>query len=86
MGKITVKTKECSSQITYETETIYESFEDFLYFEAYKRDAMNEAVKSFVDGQLFGGAYPEDNSFGEEFVEKESAVVDIDVGKKETKH
>ena len=77
MGRITVKTKENCGQVTYETETIYESFDDFLYLESSKRDAMNQAVKSFVDSQLFGGY--------EEPVE-ESAVVDINVKKKDKLH
>ena len=59
-------------------EYVFSDIQDFLLWESSKRDAMNQAVKSFVDSQLFGG-------YGEEPVE-ESAVVDINVKKKETKH
>ena len=58
-------------------EYVFSDIQDFLLWESSKRDAMNQAVKSFVDSQLFGGY--------EEPVE-ESAVVDINVKKKETKH
>lgn len=58
-------------------EYVFSDIQDFLLWESSKRDAMNQAVKSFVDSQLFGGY--------EELVE-ESAVVDINVKKKETKH
>ena len=59
-------------------EYTFSDIQDFLLWESSKRDAMNQAVKSFVDSQLFG-------EFGEEPVE-ESAVVDINVKNKETKH
>lgn len=60
-------------------EYVFSDIQDFLLWESSKRDAMNQAVKSFVDSQLFGGF--------EEPVE-ESAVVDINVKKKTepTKH
>ena len=57
-------------------EYIFSDIQDFLLWEASKRDAMNQAVKSFVDSQLFGGF--------EEPVE-ESAVVDINVKPKKEK-
>lgn len=63
-------------------EYVFSDIQDFLLWESSKRDAMNEAVKSFVDGRLFGG-------YGEEPVGEEvdaSAVVDVNVKKKETKH
>ena len=50
---------------------------DFLAWEASKRDAMNQAVKSFVDSQLFGG-------FDSTEPVEETAVVDINGGKKKT--
>ena len=58
-------------------EYVFSDVADFFQWEQSKRDAMNQAVKSFVDSQLFGGY--------EEPIE-ESAVVDINVKKKETKH
>lgn len=58
-------------------EYVFSDIQDFLLWETTKRDAMNQAVKSFVDSQLFGGY--------EEPVE-ESAVVDINVKKKDKLH
>jgi hypothetical protein len=63
-------------------EYVFSDIQDFLLWEASKRDAMNQAVKSFVDSQLFGG-YEEPV---EEVDSAASAVVDINVKKKETKH
>jgi len=63
-------------------EYVFSDIQDFLLWESSKRDAMNQAVKSFVDSQLFGG-------FEEPVEEADpaaSAVVDINVVKKETKH
>lgn len=61
-------------------EYVFSDIQDFLLWENSKRDAMNQAVKSFVDSQLFGGY--------EEPVSEDSAVVDINVVKKTepTKH
>lgn len=59
-------------------EYVFSDIRDFLLWESSKRDAMNQVVKSFVDSQLFGGF--------EEPVSEESAVVDVNVKKKETKH
>lgn len=75
MGKITFKTKESAGQVTYETETIYESSEDFFFVEDQKAERLTNAVKSFVGGL--------DSSFAEE-----PMVADIQVTKKtkETKH
>ena len=63
-------------------EYVFSDIQDFLLWEASKRDAMNQAVKSFVDSQLFSG-------FDATEPVEESAVVDINVGKKAkepTKH
>lgn len=78
MGKITVKTKESAGQVCYETETIYESSEDYFYAEEEKRLALSKNIQSFV-----GGLYPD--GYNEE---PEPMVADIVVTKKskETKH
>lgn len=86
MGTVTLRdTVEKVGDASISTvEYTFSDAKDFFQWETSKRDAMNEAVKSFVDGQLFGG-------YGEEPVSEEvdataSAVVDINVGKKTTKH
>lgn len=75
MGKVTFKTKESAGQVCYETETIYESSEDFFFVEDQKAERLNNAVKSFVGGL--------DNNFVDE-----PMVADVQVTKKpkETKH
>lgn len=75
MGKVTFKTKESAGQVTYETETIYESSEDFFFMEDQKAERLNNAVKSFV-GSL-------ESNLGDE-----TMVADVQVTKKtkETKH
>lgn len=83
MGSVTLRdTVEKVGDSSISTvEYVFSDIQDFLLWEASKREAMNQAVKSFVDSQLFGG-------YGEEPVE-ETAVVDISVGKKAkepTKH
>lgn len=81
MGSVTLKdsVEKVGDASISTVEYIFSDIQDFLLWESSKRDAMNQAVKSFVDSQLFGGF--------EEPVE-ESAVVDISVGKKTepTKH
>lgn len=76
MGKITVKTKESAGQVCYETETIYESSEDFFFVEEEKRVALSKNIQSFV-GNLYPDGYNE-----------EPMVADVVVTKKakETKH
>jgi hypothetical protein len=76
MGKITFRTKESSGQASYETETIYESSEDFFFVEEQKRESLSQAVKSFVGGMGF------DNPLDE------STITEVEVKKKakETKH
>ena len=59
-------------------EYTFSDVQDFLLWESSKRDAMNQAVKSFVDSQLFGGVF-------EDPVNEESAVVDINVKPKKEK-
>jgi hypothetical protein len=75
MGKVTFKTKESAGQVTYETETIYESSEDFFFVEDQKAERLTNAVKSFVGGL--------DNNLVDE-----PMVADVQVTKKtkETKH
>jgi len=58
-------------------EYVFSDAADFFQWEICKRDAMNQAVKSFVDSQLFGG-------FEATEPVEESAVVDINVAKKKT--
>lgn len=81
MGTVTLRdTVEKVGDASISTvEYTFSDAKDFFQWEAYKRDAMNEAVKSFVDGQLFGG-YDATEPL------EESAVVDINVKKKETVH
>ncbi len=78
MGKITVKTKESAGQVCYETETIYESSEDYFYVEEEKRAALSKNIQSFV-----GGMCPDGYN-----AEPEPMVADVVVTKKakETKH
>lgn len=83
MGTVTLRdtVEKVGDASTSTIEYVFSDIQDFLLWEVSKRDAMNQAVKSFVDSQLFGG-------YGEEPVE-ETAVVDINVGKKKaepTKH
>lgn len=80
MGTVTLRDSvEKVGDVSISTvEYVFSDVQDFLLWEDSKRDAMNQAVKSFVDSQLFGGF--------EEPVGEESAVVDINVKKKETKH
>jgi hypothetical protein len=79
MGSVTLKdsVEKVGDASISTVEYVFSDIQDFLLWESSKRDAMNQAVKSFVDSQLFGGY--------EEPVE-ETAVVDINVKKKETKH
>lgn len=83
MGNVTLRdTVEKVGDSSISTvEYVFSDIQDFLLWEASKRDAMNQAVKSFVDSQLFSG-------FDATEPVEESAVVDINVGKKakETKH
>lgn len=78
VGKVTVKTKESAGQVCYETETIYESSEDFFFVEEEKRAALSKNIQSFV-----GGLYPD--GYNEE---SEPMVADVVVTKKakETEH
>lgn len=48
MGRITLKTKESAGQVNYETETIYEEASDYFTDQEYKREALVNAVKSYV--------------------------------------
>lgn len=84
MGSVTLRdTVEKVGDASISTvEYVFSDIQDFLLWESSKRDAMNQAVKSFVDSQLFGG-YEESV---EEVDSAASAVVDINVKKKETKH
>ena len=77
MGSVTLKdsVEKVGDASISTVEYVFSDIQDFLLWESSKRDAMNQAVKSFVDSQLFGGF--------EEPVE-ESAVVDINVAKKKT--
>lgn len=84
MGTITIRdTVEKVGDASISTvEYVFSDVQDFLLWEASKRDAMNQAVKSFVDSQLFGG-------FDATEPVKETDVVDVNVGKKAkepTKH
>jgi hypothetical protein len=77
MGSVTLKdsVEKVGGASISTVEYVFSDIQDFLLWESSKRDVMNQAVKSFVDSQLFGGF--------EEPVE-ESAVVDINVAKKKT--
>ena len=79
MGTVTIRdTVEKVGDASISTvEYIFSDVQDFLLWEASKRDAMNQAVKSFVDSQLFGG-------FDATEPAEETAVVDIKVTKKKT--
>lgn len=79
MGSVTLRdTVEKVGDSSISTvEYVFSDIQDFLLWEASKRDAINQAVKSFVDSQLFGG-------FDATEPVEESAVVDINVGKKKT--
>ena len=77
MGSVTLKdsVEKVGDASISTVEYVFSDIQDFLLWEASKRDAMNQAVKSFVDSQLFG----EEDTFA-------PAVVGINVKKKETKH
>lgn len=83
MGTVTLRdTVEKVGDTSISTvEYIFSDIQDFLLWEASKRDAMNQAVKSFVDSQLFGG-------FDATEPVEESMVADVQVTKKpkQTKH
>ena len=81
MGSVTLKdsVEKVGDASISTVEYVFSDIQDFLLWESSKRDAMNQAVKSFVDSQLFGG-------FDATELPEESAVVDINVKKKETKH
>jgi len=80
MGSVTLKdsVEKVGDASISTVEYVFSDIQDFLLWESSKRDAMNQAVKSFVDSQLFGGY--------EETVSEESAVVDINVKKKDKLH
>ena len=80
MGSVTLKdsVEKVGDASISTVEYVFSDIQDFLLWESSKRDAMNQAVKSFVDSQLFGGF--------EEPVNEESAVVDINVKKKDKLH
>lgn len=79
MGSVTLRdTVEKVGDASISTvEYVFSDIQDFLLWESSKRDAMNQAVKSFVDSQLFGG-------FDAKEPAEETAVVDINVSKKKT--
>lgn len=81
MGSVTLKdsVEKVGDASISTVEYTFSDIQDFLLWESTKRDAMNQAVKSFVDSQLFGG-------YDATETVEESAVVDINVKKKETKH
>lgn len=83
MGSVTLRdTVEKVGDASISTvEYIFSDIQDFLLWEASKRDAMNQAVKSFVDSQLFG-----DHLSGETPFENEDVgnVTEIKVAKKKT--
>lgn len=83
MGSVTLRdTVEKVGDSSISTvEYVFSDVQDFLLWEASKRDAMNQAVKSFVDSQLFGG-------FDSTEPVEESMVADVQVTKKpkQTKH
>ena len=83
MGSVTLKdsVEKVGDASISTVEYIFSDIQDFLLWESSKRDAMNQAVKSFVDSQLFGG-------FDTTEPLEESAVVEINVTKKTepTKH
>lgn len=81
MGKITVKTKESAGQVCYETETIYESSEDYFYVEEEKRAALSKNIQSFV-----GGMYPPDPEGSDINGDSEPAKPFIKVSKKDKLH
>lgn len=79
MGKITVKTKESAGQVCYETETIYESSEDYFYVEEEKRAALSKNIQSFIGGldPMDSVNYPDEPMIADVVVTKKT---------KETKH
>jgi hypothetical protein len=83
MGSVTLRdTVEKVGDASISTvEYVFSDIQDFLLWESSKRDAMNQAVKSFVDSQLFG-----DHLSGESPFENEEAgnVTEIKVAKKKT--
>ena len=82
MGKITVKTKESAGQVTYETETIFESSEDYFYMKEVERETLSNALKSYADGLDFSFDKPLEDQPADN-------VTEIKVGKKKpepTKH
>ena len=85
MGSVTLR--DCVEKVgdasISTVEYVFSDIQDFLLWESSKRDAMNQAVKSFVDSQLFGG-YEE--PVNEEVDSAASAVVDINVKKKDKFH
>ena len=85
MGSVTLRdTVEKVGDASISTvEYVFSDIQDFLLWEKSKRDAMDQAVKSFVDSQLFGGF---EEPVIEEVDSTASAVLDINVAKKETKH
>lgn len=76
MGKIIVKTKESSGQVSYETETIYESSDDFFILEDIKVERLTNAVRGF--GDFLSGESPFEN-------EDAGNVTEIKVAKKKDK-
>lgn len=45
MGKVLVKTKETVGEASYETEYVFETFEDFFVFEQYKEGLAQEMAE-----------------------------------------
>lgn len=74
MGKITVKTKESAGQVCYETETIYESSEDYFFVEEEKRTALSKNIQSFIGGldPMDSVNYPDEPMTGEIKVTKKT--------------
>lgn len=88
MGTVTLRdTVEKVGDASISTvEYVFSDIQDFLLWEASKRDAMNQAVKSFVDSQLFGGFDATEPEGSDVFGNSEPAKPFYNVKKKETKH
>lgn len=77
MGKITIRETSQVGESRSEVEYIFEDSSDYFAWSEQKTEALNNAVRSFVGG------------FNEELLNDDlepKPVVNINVGKKETKH
>jgi hypothetical protein len=88
MGSVTLKdsVEKVGDASISTVEYVFSDAADFFQWETSKRDAMNQAVKSFVDSQLFGDHLSGESAFENQEV---GTVTEIKVAKKAkepTKH